>query len=124
MVPYYGSRLTRAATLSQDKTLTFDWDVVSYPVMQKGGRGPQFDAQVYFVSKTSKHPDEAFQIISLMTSSIEAQTNIAKIAKARPAIKLEQLESVFGADFPILKQKNIKGIFKVEPSERNIANTI
>lgn len=124
MVPYFGSRLTRAATLTQENTLTFDWDVVSYPVhSDRPGVGPMFDAQVYYVSKTSEHPEEAFRVIHYMTSSEETQTSVAKSAKARPSINMDQgtLNSIFGADFPVLKEKNIAGVFKTTPSPRNIA---
>lgn len=113
----FGSRLTRAATASQDNTITFDWDVVSYPShTQNPGVGPRFDAQVYFVSKTSDHPEEAFQVIHHVTSDLETQTSIARSGKARPAINVDNLDEIFGTDFPILQEKNIQGIFKSFPN--------
>lgn len=77
---------------------------------------------MYFVSDTSKRKVDAFQAIRYMTSNAEIQTTIANIAKARPAIRLDApIETICGSHFPVLKQKNVKGIFKTVPTERNIA---
>ncbi|MBD2864903.1 ABC transporter substrate-binding protein [Paenibacillus oceani] len=121
IVPYFGSMVTKAATLTQENKMTFQWDIVSYPVHKDyPGMGPQFDAQVYFVSRTSKHQEQAFDVIYHMTSNPEVQTRIANIAKARPSIQLATpVEQLYGTQFPVLKDKNVKGIFKTIPTERN-----
>lgn len=123
IIPYFGSMVTKAATWTQENKMTFQWDMVSYPVHQDTpGAGPQFDAQVYFVSKTSKHAAQAFEVIHYMTSSPEVQSQIASIAKAKPAVRLSTpVEQLYGMEFPVLKEKNVAGIFKTTPTERNIA---
>lgn len=119
MISYYGSRLTKAAQMTQDQVLQFDWDVTTYPVhAEYPDRGPKLDAQVYYVSSTSEHKDDAFRVIQFMTTNHEVQSNIARLGKARPAIEMDlnELVSIFGTDYPVLKEKNLAGLFKVFPN--------
>ncbi|CAG7617053.1 ABC transporter substrate-binding protein [Paenibacillus allorhizosphaerae] len=121
MMPYFGTRVQKAAQLNDE--LGFNWDVVSFPSFKDSpGKSSEVDAQVLALSKTSKHPDEAFKVIQYLTSSEEVQGNLAKMGRALPALNNENLMKSFGADYPLLKTKNINGIFKTTPRQPHKAS--
>ncbi|GAA3405766.1 ABC transporter substrate-binding protein [Paenibacillus hodogayensis] len=96
----------------------FDWDIASYPQLaDKPGVGPQSYPTYFYVTKTSKHKNDAFDVIAYMTSE-EFQNHLSKkgmlpILKDRTAGMAQ-----FGQDVPLLKGKNVKALLpeKFAPS--------
>jgi multiple sugar transport system substrate-binding protein len=117
MLPWWGLALETTA-----KTADFRWDVVSYPSRDSDKKIDGLSGQLLFVSNTSKHKDEAFQIIQYMSSSMDVQKEVAKSANGLPVLKIPDVDKLFGSDIPGLKGKNTAGIFKVDYDKRNKAN--
>ncbi|MDF2716019.1 MAG: family 1 extracellular solute-binding protein [Paenibacillus sp.] len=92
------------------------WDVVTYPVFkEKPGVGPGVFSDGFIITKASKHPDVAFQVISYLSSDPEVQLaatkdgritglSEAKIRQAafenNPAAKGKNLTNVLAAKYP------------------------
>ncbi|MEF3304764.1 ABC transporter substrate-binding protein [Paenibacillus sp. GYB003] len=88
----------------------FNWDIATYPQLaDKPGVGPQSYPTYFYVTKTSKHKEDAFDVIAYMTTD-EFQSHLAKkgmlpILKDRTAGMAQ-----FGQDVPTLKNKNVKAL--------------
>lgn len=91
-----------------------NWDVAQYPshATQPGVSG-MVDAWVMIIAKTSKHKEQAMQVINVVTSDEVQLLASAKYAQlstlASPVMKQQfgsQLESLN------MKEKNVQGIFK------------
>jgi multiple sugar transport system substrate-binding protein len=61
------------------------------------------------VTKTTKHPDQAFQVISVALSD-EVQTAAAKNGKI-PALVSSAVQKQFGADNALLKSKHVQALY-------------
>lgn len=98
---------------------TLNWDVVSYPQLKdKPGMGAQTYPTYFYVTKTSKHKEQAFEAIAYLTSE-EFQNHLARkgmlpVLKNRVAGMAE-----FGQEVPYLKNKNVKALLpeKFAPSQ-------
>jgi multiple sugar transport system substrate-binding protein len=108
MVPFYSTLFASASNLGND--IGFDWDFTTYPSFEPG-KTAEIDTTYLLVNSASKHKDEAFQAIQYLTTSTDVQENLAKVGEM-PAVQLGNYEEVFGANYPILKQKNLKGALK------------
>lgn len=85
-----------------------NWDAVSAPdFADRKGAGPVSVPTIYFLSSTSKHPDEAFQVIDYLTMS-EMQEYYAKVSLAAPSIKDPKAVAAFGEGNTALQGKNLK----------------
>jgi multiple sugar transport system substrate-binding protein len=89
-----------------------NWDVVSYPTfMDIPGKGWEVNATVLALSKTSKHPNEAFKVISIVTEQ-QNQLNMTKQSRLS-SLNDPEMKKHFAADLETTKGKNVQGIFKV-----------
>ncbi|WP_028552084.1 ABC transporter substrate-binding protein [Paenibacillus sp. UNC451MF] len=121
MMPWFGSRLQTLVRSNAD--LNFNWDVVSFPSFSESpGQSAEVDAHVFALSKTSKHQEEAFQVIQYLTSSEELQGNFVKLGRALPSIKNDNMLKQFGSEYPLLQTKNIAGVFKSTPRQPHKAH--
>jgi multiple sugar transport system substrate-binding protein len=109
MFPSYNSQIT---ALAGNDNVGFNWDMTSYPSFESG-KSAEVDTQILIVSAGGKHKDDAFKVIQFLTTSPEVQADLAKNA-LMPGLKLSNFEDLFGMNYPVLKQKNVKGVFKVE----------
>ncbi|MCC2686835.1 MAG: family 1 extracellular solute-binding protein [Paenibacillaceae bacterium] len=109
MLPAYSVQIT---SIAGKENPGFNWDMTSYPSFEPG-KSNEVDTQVMLMSTTSKHKDDAFQVIQFLTTSKEIQSELAKSGQ-QPALKLDNFQDIYGSNYPILKQKNVKGVFKVE----------
>jgi multiple sugar transport system substrate-binding protein len=92
-----------------------NWDVVSYPnFKEKLGTGRNVDIQSLLLSSTTKHKDEAFAVINLLTSE-EAQINATRTGRLA-AMNAPEIEKQYAADLESFKGKNVAGIFKTKPA--------
>ena len=67
-------------------TVKFDWDAVTFPKGPKGGRGYLISGGGYSILKTTKHPEEAWKLLTFLAGE-EGQKALAQTGLAQPAIK-------------------------------------
>jgi multiple sugar transport system substrate-binding protein len=92
-----------------------NWDMASFPVYEgHPGTSMQLDAHVMLVSETSKHKNEAFQILSLLTAD-DAQLASTKAGRLS-SLKDAKFKQAYGENLSVLKGKNVQGIFKNTPA--------
>ncbi|CAG7633564.1 ABC transporter substrate-binding protein [Paenibacillus allorhizosphaerae] len=92
-----------------------NWDIVSYPSFKDSpGIGIGTDSHNLSISATSKHKEEAFQVIAFLVSK-EAQSELVKDGKLSPLTD-QDLKDNFGKNLDILKGKNVQAIFKTKPT--------
>jgi len=83
-----------------------NWDVASFPEWKdKPGIGPQPYPSYFYVTSMSKKKDDAFEVISYMTSD-EFQSHLAKNGMF-PTLKNRDIMKDFGKDVPYLTKKNV-----------------
>jgi multiple sugar transport system substrate-binding protein len=87
-----------------------DWDLTSYPVFKESPVMP-ISTDIYLIVKTSKHPSEAFDVISWLTTDPTVLSDQAKQTNM-PAIAIKNVDKIFGQDNPGLKGKNVAVLFK------------
>ncbi|GAA3413551.1 sugar ABC transporter substrate-binding protein [Paenibacillus hodogayensis] len=88
---------------------TTNWDVVSLPMLPEAkGVGSAPYSTYYAVPNTSKHRDEAFQVISWLTSEEYQQTLIDQ--GFIPVLKNKQYKEQMGKNVPALKGKHVDGV--------------
>jgi multiple sugar transport system substrate-binding protein len=112
---FFNGMITTFIDLAE-KGQPMNWDMTTPPNFDdRLGVGSKADAHMLLMSATSKHKDQAFQVISYLTSSQEAQTLISRNARMS-GLTDSQIREVFGADVPALKGKNIANVLKVKPA--------
>lgn len=102
---------------------TFNWDVADFPQWkEKPGIGPQPYPTYFNITNTSKHKEQAFEVIAYLTSE-EFQRQMARQGMF-PALKDRTAAmQEFGANLPFMKTKNIDAFLPktfaspVKPSE-------
>jgi multiple sugar transport system substrate-binding protein len=93
-----------------------DWDLVQYPSHKdKPNTYGAVDAHVMFLTSTSKHKEQAAQVMAVVTSD-EVQKISAQSTGRLTPLKNADIKKQLGADMPFLKGKNIAGIFKSSPA--------
>jgi multiple sugar transport system substrate-binding protein len=118
---WFNSMITNFVNLA-DKGQPMNWDMVTMPSFDdKPGVGFKADAHMLMMSNTSKHKDQAFQVIAYLTSSVESQTLISHNARLS-GLTDSKIRQQFGAEVPALKGKNLENALKLKPAE-NVAPT-
>lgn len=87
-----------------------DYDVVSVPKYpgQPESKG-QMNAPFYTIPQSSKHVNEAFEVISYLVSD-EVQGGNARKGRV-PVINSDRVIEEFGSELPVLQGKNISAFF-------------
>ncbi|CAG7609592.1 hypothetical protein PAESOLCIP111_01186 [Paenibacillus solanacearum] len=91
-----------------------DWDIVSHPTMEgapklTAQRGPAY----WSIAKTSKHKDEAFEVITAMLTD-EIQMEDSK--KGIPATVVnKEIKDALGKGHPLYSTKNMRAISYYDP---------
>ncbi len=87
-----------------------NWDMVSIPTLKERPKtGLKPAGLSMFISQTSKHKDEAFQVVSYLVSE-EFQTILARNGGGS-TLASEKVRGQAGQDVPILKGKNTKALY-------------
>ncbi|RKN78980.1 ABC transporter substrate-binding protein [Paenibacillus ginsengarvi] len=87
-----------------------NWDYASLPYFKElGPVGPQAYPGYIYISKTSKHKDDAMDVLQALTSD-EFQTIRSKMG-IESALKNPDIKKVFAQDLPQYKGKSIASIF-------------
>ncbi|MDF2721210.1 MAG: transporter substrate-binding protein, partial [Paenibacillus sp.] len=90
------------------------WDVTQYPsYSNQPGVSGMVDAWVLILTKTSKHPAQAMQVMNVITSD-EAQLLAASKYAQLSTLTNPTMRQQFGSQLESLniKEKNLQGIFK------------
>jgi len=101
------------------KTGFTSWDISGLPNFQdKLGNGRTVDSHMTFISKTSKHKEEAFLVL---LESISRETQMLVSANARiSSIPDKAIQDVYAKNFESYKGKKVQNIFltKQTPSQK------
>jgi len=111
MAPYWTGGMI--GNLAQAKDL--DWDVVQVPSFAEApNKYYQVDYHQFVVSKTTKHIDDVMDVLKV-TVSDEVQAKAARMGK-ETVLTNQSIIDQFAQDLDFVKGKNLKGIFKSQPS--------
>jgi multiple sugar transport system substrate-binding protein len=112
MITRFGASVLNQIDEATSKGLNLNWDITNMPHFEgmKGITTPSLST--YYISATSKHPDEAFEVIAYLASDPESQALKASLGRA-PAAKFDGVEKVFGEKSAVLKGKNVASLFKM-----------
>jgi multiple sugar transport system substrate-binding protein len=92
------------------QTTDINWDMVTMPVFPDHPNVHSgVDFHVALVTKTSKHPDQSYDVISFLSTSKEVQSALSKAGRI-PTLKDPAILRMFGSDF--LKEKNVSVLEK------------
>ncbi|CAG7634104.1 ABC transporter substrate-binding protein [Paenibacillus allorhizosphaerae] len=98
--------------LQSDAAKGLNWDIAQYPSYpDKPNQAGMVDEHVIFVSKQSKHKDEAFKVIETLTSD-EIQKKLTRASGKLSVLKDSAIKRELGADMPALQGKHLDAIFK------------
>jgi multiple sugar transport system substrate-binding protein len=98
-----------------------NWDIVQYPsYTEKPNTYGNASVNMMVITKTSKHKEQALQVISAATSE-EVQLASAKQGRVTP-MKDAKFKEAFGTGREGMKGKNVAGIFKSRPVKYPIAS--
>lgn len=87
-----------------------EWDIVTYPTYANGPKSMVWRGPAYWsISATSKHKDDAFQVIVEMVSD-EVQMMDSRKGML-PTVVKKEIKDAFGKDRPDLQSKNMKALF-------------
>jgi multiple sugar transport system substrate-binding protein len=86
-----------------------NWDMIAFPTFPEApGVGPQATPTYAYVTHTSKHRDEAFQVIQFLTSE-DIQMARSRLGDGT-VLQNAAIQQAFGSDVPQYKGKNIKAV--------------
>lgn len=92
------------------KSTNLNWDMASIPVFaDKPGVGFKPAGLSLFITQTSKHKDEAFDVVAYMVSD-EFQTDLARNGGGTVLVS-ERVRSQAGKDVPGAQDKNVKALY-------------
>lgn len=85
-----------------------NWDVASFPVYkEKPEIGPAPYPTLFYITKMSKHKEQAFEVLDYLTSD-EFQRHLSR-SGLFPALKNRDAMKEYGQDLPFMKNKNVNG---------------
>lgn len=89
--------------------VSVNWDAVTYPaIKEKPGVGPQIQPVYFLISSSSKHKDEAFLALEVLTSD---EVQLEKSKQGSPtALKSQTIRDAYGTEVPELKGRNAKAL--------------
>lgn len=94
----------------------FSWDMVTVPTFKKGeGYAWQVDAHTLIITSTSKHKEQAYQVLSVMTSDA-VQNLLNKNGVLTSLQKTPELIKDYGSEIPSFNGKNVNALFALKPA--------
>ncbi|MFB9750286.1 ABC transporter substrate-binding protein [Paenibacillus hodogayensis] len=92
-----------------------NWDMATLPTFEKGkGNAWQAETHNMFVTTTSKHKEQAFQVLSYAAGE-EVQRLINRRGRITILKKTEETKKEYGAELEFLKGKNTNAFFTLQP---------
>jgi multiple sugar transport system substrate-binding protein len=118
MIPDWVNGISGELEKSYKEGQGLNWDVVSQPNFKEfAGIGRNVDIQSLLLSSSTKHKNEAFAVMDLLTSK-EAQVSITRAGRLA-AMNDPDIQKQYAADLGSFKGKNVAGIFKVKSAKLN-----
>jgi len=112
MLPEWVSAIMNNAVKDPD----FRWNVAGLPnFAELLGTGREIDAHTLAISASSKHKEQAFQVIQAVTTN-EVQAEMSKFGRV-PILADQKVLADFGSEVPVFKGKNWDAMFKVKPAK-------
>jgi multiple sugar transport system substrate-binding protein len=100
----------------QNQGNPLNWDMVTLPNFPDAlGKGRDTGAHTLFISRLSKHKQEAFEVLATVTTD-PVQQIINRNGQLTILKKTDAFKQSFGTDLQALKGKNVAAIFKMTPS--------
>ncbi|MCC2684615.1 MAG: family 1 extracellular solute-binding protein [Paenibacillaceae bacterium] len=97
--------------------ISMNWDMATLPYFKETpGVSRKIDAHLLYLSKGSKHKDDAFQIINYLINDENELLN-AKAGRL-PSIVNPEIRKQFGTDVPALKGKNMNVIYNYKAAKQ------
>ncbi|MDF2723115.1 MAG: hypothetical protein K0Q59_2790 [Paenibacillus sp.] len=89
--------------------VTVNWDTVTYPADKSlPGTGPQPQPVYFLIPSSSKHKDEAFLSLEVLTSD---EVQMSKSKQGSPTVlKSQPIRDAYGSEAPELKGRNAKAL--------------
>lgn len=98
--------------LNVEKYAGLDWDMVQYPSYpERPNTFTHPDLHIIAASKTSKHLEQALQVMEVMTSDEVQLISSRKTGRVSP-LKDKSFQDQFAADMPLIQGKRFAAIFK------------
>jgi multiple sugar transport system substrate-binding protein len=114
MLADYGGRIDSFEQLRKEGH-PMNWDLAAYPHFNEApDYGLSLEAMSFMISSTSKHKDEAFKIIQLLTN--KDHLLYASRNGRFPAVNDPEMQKVYGQNIEELKGKNVQAFFKSKPA--------
>ncbi|MCC2684824.1 MAG: family 1 extracellular solute-binding protein [Paenibacillaceae bacterium] len=111
MTVYFGSGTVARLEEMYNGGDVMNWDMVSTPNFQEArGRGQEINLHILTISNSSKHKQEAFDVLSTLVSE-DVQTLASNDGRIS-SLSNPQLRKSFAANLKSVKGKNIEGVFK------------
>jgi len=102
--------LAQTALYTEEELTNMNWDFAAYPVMADK---PEIGAQAYpinfYVTSQSEHKEQAFEVISYLTSE-EFQSMNVKQGRFLTALNDKTIRASFGKENPLYQGKNVKAL--------------
>jgi multiple sugar transport system substrate-binding protein len=100
-----------------DKAVDLNWDLVTYPVVEKAPSTTlALGGRAFAVTTFSSHKQAAFDVVKWWVSD-EVQKTLSSTGVA-PALNTPEARQAFGTDLAGFKGKNTQALFKLQPAER------
>ncbi|CAG7658670.1 ABC transporter substrate-binding protein [Paenibacillus allorhizosphaerae] len=115
MAAYWNAGMIGNIEQMQKDGTTFNWDLVTLPTFDKGrGFAWQAEAHNLLISSTSKHKDQAYQVISYIAGD-EVQKFFNKKGSMTVLKKTEEVKKDYGSELDFLQGKNLNAFFTFQP---------
>lgn len=113
MAPTFSAAML--AGLADAASTGLDWDIVQQPSYKEvPNTSFELDVHQLFISATSKHKDQAFEVINFLASD-EIQLTATKAGKLT-SLNDPEIRKQYAANLPYVQGKNIQGILKSNPA--------
>jgi multiple sugar transport system substrate-binding protein len=111
MQPDWATKIVSDLLAAELEGIAPNWDMVTNPTFDdKVGKGRHALADMLVITKTSKHKEQAMQVIEMIVSR---EQQILQSKHSRVTILNDtEVQKQFGANSPSLKNKNTAAIFK------------
>lgn len=94
-----------------------NWDMATHPNFKEHiGKGRDTGAHAFFMSNSSKHKQEAFQVIETITGE-DVQRQANRQGKLTILTKTDTVKKEYGQDITDLQGKNKEAVFKMTPAD-------
>ncbi|CAG7600276.1 hypothetical protein PAESOLCIP111_00381 [Paenibacillus solanacearum] len=118
MLPGWASGTSILLEEAHTKGTSFNWDIVSLPNFKDAlGTGREYDIQAFLLSNTTKHKEQAFDVIQFLTS--EYVQSIVTAKGKVSAINSPDMQKKYASELASYKGKNIASIFKNKSAKLN-----